>query len=55
MEIANGESNPAGGQPLDNPQAETNFQPANDPDWTRSEWYRVWVELAQRPHCYPHE
>jgi hypothetical protein len=29
-------------------RVETGFGPANDPDWTRSDWYRLWVELATK-------
>jgi hypothetical protein len=47
------DSSPAG-QPVDfSPSLETtrrdaqgNYLPANDPDWTRSDGYRLWVQLA---------
>ena len=55
MEIANGESNPSGRQPVENTSAETNFGPANNPDWVNSEEYLEWLRLAKLPHTYPHE
>jgi hypothetical protein len=50
MEIANGESNTAGGKPLDNTPSQTNFGPANHPDWIDSAEYQEWLRLAKLPH-----
>lgn len=50
MQIANGERNLAGGNPVGDTSTEIKTGPANEPDWTHSEWYRIWVELAERPH-----
>jgi len=53
MQIASGEHSFAG-LPVETTPTETNFGPANCPDWANTDWYRTWVELAKQPHGYPH-